>query len=1144
MISARSVGFIFFLGGIWMAGMMPATAFAAVEETSPVELPRETEFFLPSHPDNPLQLAHRLLETGTVRLQVEGQPWTEGEDFKVQARSGIIIPLQPWHSGQEPSLVVIRYRYLPAGLPVRRDLWVVSPAPRRDASGQLIAQEQTGLDGAAWRGGQLNVTGSKTVQVNSGSRREMTVDQNLRLTILGQLTEDIGVRAFLSDDNLPVIPEGNTEELRDIDKVLVELRAKRWEATLGDFVAQRKGTTFGDYRRKLQGFSVQTRSDEASVEVLAGSPRGLYKTLQVRGQEANQGPYYLGASAGAENLFIVAGSERVTLDGERLTRGADRDYTIDYVAGTVTFTFRRLITAESTIVVEYEQGEGPFGRTVVGAGAGAEFEVPGLRWQGRFKARIIRERDDPHRLRTGDLSVEDEAVLATAGDDPYLAVAVGVQVVEGSLGLYDRTEDSGKTIYIYNATGGDYDLSLYFVGNGEGDYVLDFITETGQRIFRHKGDGLGNYRIGRPLDRPQQQSMTTLTAAVGDTTGSHFRAEVNFSDMDENLLSEQDDGDNQATAGRLEGRWEQQNLVAGELHVTGFHESQEAGFTPFQVHKTVFDFDRWGLSDRARRTGFIAEKNMETGASARWATGGTDRSMEFRGAWGRLRHGESVEAARSSGQLGWKVLGLLGEHYESRAKAQDGMDPLDIQRTSRQHLLRWQRGPIQPEIRYRRQEWENAIVRDERAAGYALEEVGMALTSGPGTAWNWRVDYTRSLADSLRTGSWRKERDGRTWTAAVTSPQVLGMRMVGEGTLRRTLLAEGPEQKTRLGRVNLSGRWEALASDWSLGYRVDNSRLHVLDRQLVYVGERLGDYNENGAYMGPELGDFNLVQAATDSLLATTAVLTDLHWRQGFTFLGKDRWYGAWSLLTLASVEGRSTREDVRDLLLLSPSAVFEEGATVLGDLNFSEEITFLQHMPTVDLRSRFEYRETMDRQYADHPEDRLTRGWQGNATVNVGRRTSLRGRMSHRLESQRSVESQASSRRSYVSIVNEYEVAWGFRPSSDLRLNLAVSTLDRSDAVSGVKQTEYALNPNARALFAREWTLRGDLRISDVTSEKPAGASRPWFYPVPGQNVEASVRLGWEPSPYLDMGLSYFGRKRGDRGWQHDFRLESTARF
>ena len=74
-----------------------------------------------------------------------------------------------------------------------------------------------------WRDGGLRVTGSKTVQVSSGSRREMTVDQNLRLNINGRLTPEIGVRAFLSDDNLPVVPEGNTEELKDIDKVLVEI---------------------------------------------------------------------------------------------------------------------------------------------------------------------------------------------------------------------------------------------------------------------------------------------------------------------------------------------------------------------------------------------------------------------------------------------------------------------------------------------------------------------------------------------------------------------------------------------------------------------------------------------------------------------------------------------------------------------------------------------------------------------------------------------------------------------------------------------------------------------------------------------------------------------------------------------------------
>ena len=37
---------------------------------------------------------------------------------------------------------------------------------------------------------------------------------------------------------------------------------------------------------------------------------------------------------------------------ERAVRGAERDYVIDYVRGTVTFTYRRLITAESTTMAE------------------------------------------------------------------------------------------------------------------------------------------------------------------------------------------------------------------------------------------------------------------------------------------------------------------------------------------------------------------------------------------------------------------------------------------------------------------------------------------------------------------------------------------------------------------------------------------------------------------------------------------------------------------------------------------------------------------------------------------------------------------------------------------------------------------------
>jgi len=1143
MIGARQGGFIALLCLLFLLGRVNFSLCA--ETNSPDSNHRqETEFILGPAGASILKLSHGFLDRDSVRLFVDGQRWQLGADFQVKARTGLLVPLRPWSESSEKALVVVSYWFLPVSLPSRSDLRPVARPPRRDPETGKIRTALPSIEESMWQSGNLEVRGSKTVQVSSGSRREMTVDQNLRLTIMGQLTDDISVRAFLSDDNLPVIPEGNTEELRDIDKVLVEMKARNWAATLGDFVANRSGSTFGNYRRKLQGFTLEAKPGPADFEVLAGSPRGLYRTLQIRGQESNQGPYFLAGSGGGENLFLVAGSERVTLDGVVLTRGADRDYTIDYVRGSVTFTYRRLITAESTIVVEYEQGEGPFGRTVVGGGGGVGFNLPGLDLPGRIHARIIREKDDPNRLRTGELAPEDEAILEAAGDDVLLAVASGVIATNPGEGLYDAVFDGSKTIYVHNTNGGDYNLSLFHVGTGVGDYALDFLTQTGDKVFIHKGDGNGNYRIGRPLDRPQMQSMATLTSTLGDTNSTHLNAEWNFGNLDLNQLSEIDNHDNKAQAGRIMGRVTPQETGIGTLEFDGFWEMSEEGFQPFMVHKTVFDYDKWGLSDRARRLGFLGQRDQESGATAAWKVGKDRHKLEITGDWGNLEHGEALKADQLSGQAVWSLAGASGYHREQSASANDSNDPLDISRTSRLHQVRWNLGWFEPDFSYRFQSWEDQAITGGRAAGFRLEETGIGLKSSSAGFMDWRASFKRGLADSLVGATWLTQRDSRTYNVGMTSSQVAGMRLVGEGTVRRVRNSGTPDQTTRLGRLNLAGQWDQTASDWSLGYRLDNSRTRVLDRQIVFVGDGQGDYNENGDYLGPGLGDHNMVQAATDSMLATTAVVADLIWRQGFGFLGQKKLYGAWSAMTMASVEGRSTTDDVGGLMSLDPDVIFNPVNTVLGDIKFSEELTFLKHIPTVDLRGKIDYRETMDRQFADHPEDRLNRGYQVNTTVNLGRRSSMKGKWLQRTENRYSTESASSSRRSFESRLHEYELGYGYRPSADLRLNLATAYITRLDRVSGVSQKEYALNPNARHKFRGQWTIQADIRLSEVDTDEPAGTLRPWFFPVPGRNVESSLRLGWEPSTFLDVGLSYFARKQGDRGWQHDLRLESTARF
>jgi hypothetical protein len=92
--------------------------------------------------------------------------------------------------------------------------------------------------------------------------------------------------------------------------------------------------------------------------------------------------------------------------------------------------------------------------------------------------------------------------------------------------------------------------------------------------------------------------------------------------------------------------------------------------------------------------------------------------------------------------------------------------------------------------------------------------------------------------------------------------------------------------------------------------------------------------------------------------------------------------------------------------------------------------------------------------------------------------------------------------------------------------------------------QDELAVAPSVRWRPRAAWTVQTDLRLAEVTSDEPAGSRRPYFFPRPGRNIDATARLGWNPNEYLTFALVYTGRRQGDLEWQHELRLESSARF
>src|SRR6185503_12011541 len=175
-------------------------------------------------------------------------------------------------------------------------------------------------------GTELSLTGNKTIAVDFGSGQDAFLRQSLDLAVSGTLAPGVEMTGALSDRNTPLGAAGATQSLQSLDRVLIELKAPAGSAALGDVSLALDRGEFGKIERRLQGVRGEWGTHGFSSVVAAASEQGEYNTLQFFGIDGRQGPYLLTDRSGTANVGVVPGSEVVTLDGVRMTRGESADY--------------------------------------------------------------------------------------------------------------------------------------------------------------------------------------------------------------------------------------------------------------------------------------------------------------------------------------------------------------------------------------------------------------------------------------------------------------------------------------------------------------------------------------------------------------------------------------------------------------------------------------------------------------------------------------------------------------------------------------------------------------------------------------------------------------------------------------------------
>ena len=413
--------------------------------------------------------------------------------------------------------------------------------------------------------GNIVYNGSFGRAISFGNAQDAVVTSNLNLQISGFLADSIELAAAITDNNIPIQPDGTTAELSDFDQIYIQFKKKTWALRMGDIDLRQTNNYFLSFYKRLRGGSFETMSkisDQGSNHfIFSGAvAKGKFNRNIFQGQEGNQGPYRL-VGANNELYFIVlAGTEKVYLDGALLQRGEDQDYVINYNTAELSFTPRRMITKDSRIQVEFEYSNQSY--LNVNLFVGDELQ---LNKKIRLRFGVFSNSDARNSPIGQTLDAGRKKFLNELGDSidhafyPVAPIDTGQTLAQILYRKMDTTFISKDGLFTHDSiyvVSNDrkytlYNLRFSNVGQGQGNYILNNEGLNGnvyQWVAPSKGDLQGQFEAAEFLVTPKTQQVITGGIDYNVSKETVVSADLARSRYDVNTLSTKDKGNDAGNA--------------------------------------------------------------------------------------------------------------------------------------------------------------------------------------------------------------------------------------------------------------------------------------------------------------------------------------------------------------------------------------------------------------------------------------------------------------------------------------------------------------------------------------------------------------------------------------------------------------------
>ncbi|RYY55387.1 MAG: hypothetical protein EOO09_10695 [Chitinophagaceae bacterium] len=453
--------------------------------------------------------------------------------------------------------------------------------------------------------GTMRAEGSFGRQISFGNSQDAVLNSTLNLQLSGMLGDSIEVQAAITDNNIPIQPDGTTQQLNEFDQVFLQFRKKNWQLNLGDIDIRQNSSYFLNFYKRLQGVSFQTTnniSDNITSRTLASGSiaKGKFTRNIITALEGNQGPYRLQGANGEIFFIVLANTERVFIDGQLLQRGEDQDYVINYNTAEVTFTPKRMITKDSRIQVEFEYAD----RNFLNANFYLSEEVE-INQKLKLRVGAFTNTDSRNSSINQVLDPQQKDFLAQLGDSIQRAFYPSAALDTFAAGkiLYEKIYIGADSLYRYSTDPAlaKYNLSFIVVGQGNGNYVPDYANGANGKVYRYiepvNGQRQGNYEPVTTLVTPKKQQLVNLGADYTLDKYTMVKGEVAMSNYDANTFSKINNGDDRGLATKIQVNRATPLRAKNNLQLlTGLdYEHVQQKFRPLERLRTV-EFTRdWGL---------------------------------------------------------------------------------------------------------------------------------------------------------------------------------------------------------------------------------------------------------------------------------------------------------------------------------------------------------------------------------------------------------------------------------------------------------------------------------------------------------------------------------------------------------------------